>query len=197
MAQLEEWAGMATSVLMVPGFSGSGPEHWQSRWERAHPEYRRVMQRDWDRPNRDEWVGALDAAVARAEHPVVLVAHSLGCLTVAHWAAQHQHPIRGALLVAPPDADDPDFAVDDGGFAPVPLAPLPFASIVVASADDPYISLERAAYFARAWGSLCVSIGASGHINTAAGFGPWPFGEELLAALCEAEDEDRVPGRSF
>jgi predicted alpha/beta hydrolase family esterase len=156
-------------------------------WEQAHPEYQRVRQRDWYQPNRDEWVAALDAAVAQAEQPVVLVAHSLGCLVVAHWAAQHERAIQGALLVAPPDADDPDFAVDAGGFAPVPLTPLPFASIVVASADDPYISLERAEYFAGAWGSLCVSIGASGHINTAAGFGPWPFGEDLLAALCAAE----------
>jgi predicted alpha/beta hydrolase family esterase len=178
---------MATSVLIVPGFGDSGPDHWQSLWEETHPDYRRVMQRDWFQPERDEWVAALDAAVAQAEHPVVLVAHSLGCLAVAYWAEQHQRPIQGALLVAPPDADDPDFAADDGGFAPVPLSPLPFASIVVASADDPYCSLERASSFARAWGSLCVSVGASGHINTAAGFGPWPFGEELLAALCSPE----------
>jgi predicted alpha/beta hydrolase family esterase len=178
---------MATSVLIVPGYSGSGPEHWQSLWEQAHPEYRRVMQRDWEHPERDEWVSALDAAVAQAGHPVVLVAHSLGCLVVAHWAAQHQRPIQGALLVAPPDADDPDFAVDAGGFAPVPLAALPFRSIVVASTNDPYADLERVEFFARAWGSLCVCIGPSGHINTAAGFGPWPFGEELLAELCQAE----------
>lgn len=177
---------MATSVLIVPGYNNSGPEHWQSLWERAHPEYRRVMQRDWDYPERDEWVSALDAAIVQAPQPVVLVAHSLGCLAVVHWAAQHQRPIQGALLVAPPDAEDPDFAVEDGGFAPVPLAALPFPSIVVASTDDPYISMERAEYFARAWGSLCVSVGASGHINTDAGFGPWLFGEGLLEELCAA-----------
>jgi predicted alpha/beta hydrolase family esterase len=175
---------MATSVLIVPGYSNSGPEHWQSLWEREHPEYRRVMQRDWDHPERDVWVSALDQAIVQAAHPVVLVAHSLGCLTVAHWASQYERPIRGALLVAPPDAEAPDFAVDNGGFAPIPLAPLPFPSIVVASTDDPYVSLERAEQFARAWGSLCVNLGPCGHINTAAGFGPWPFGEELLAELC-------------
>ncbi|HEY7347535.1 MAG TPA: alpha/beta hydrolase [Ktedonobacterales bacterium] len=177
---------MRTSVLIVPGYGNSGPEHWQSLWECAHPEYRRVLQRDWERPERDAWVCALDAAVAQAEYPVALVAHSLGCLVVAHWAAQHEGAIRGALLVAPPDAEDPDFAADSGGFAPVPLGALPFPSIVVASTNDPYVSLERAGYFARAWGSLCVSIGPGGHINSAAGFGPWPFGEELLAELCQA-----------
>jgi serine hydrolase len=175
---------MATSILMVPGYSGSGPEHWQTLWEQEHPDYRRVMQRDWERPERDEWVGALDAAIAQTEPPVVLVAHSLGCLVVVHWAAQHQRAIRAALLVAPPDAEDPDFAVDAGGFAPIPLARLPFPSMLVASTNDPYISLERAEYLAHAWGSRCVSVGASGHINAAAGFGPWPFGEELLAELC-------------
>ncbi len=175
---------MATSVLIVPGYGGSGPEHWQSLWEAAHPDFRRVAQRDWEHPERDEWVGALDAAVLQAQPPVVLVAHSLGCLVVAHWAAQHHRPIHGALLVAVPDAEDPDFAVDAGGFAPIPLAPLPFRSIVVASENDPYAEPERVEYFARQWGSLCVSVGAGGHINTAAGFGPWPFGEELLAELC-------------
>jgi predicted alpha/beta hydrolase family esterase len=178
---------VAVSVLMIPGYGGSGPEHWQSLWEQTHPEYRRVMQRDWFQPDRDEWVAALDAAIAQAPHPVVLVAHSLGCLVVAHWAVRHQRPIRGALLVAPPDADDPDFAVDAGGFAPVPLKPLPFASIVVASADDPYISLERADHFVSAWDSMYVPLETGGHINAAAGFGPWPLGEKLLALLCSEE----------
>jgi predicted alpha/beta hydrolase family esterase len=176
-----------TSVLMVPGYGSSGPEHWQSLWEMAHPDFRRVMQRDWERPERDEWVSTLDTAVLQAQPPVVLVAHSLGCLVVAHWAAQHQRPIHGALLVAPPDAEDPDFAVDAGGFAPIPLVPLPFRSIVVASTNDPYAEQGRVGYFAMQWGSLCVSVGASGHINTMAGFGPWPFGEELLTELCLAE----------
>lgn len=175
---------MKTSVLIVPGYSGSGPEHWQTLWEQAHPDYRRVVQRDWEQVERDEWVGVLDTAIAQAEHPVVLVAHSLGCLVVVHWAAQHQRAIHGALLVAPPDAEDPDFAVDAGGFAPIPRVRLSFPSIVVASTNDPYITPERAEYFANAWGSRYVSVGASEHINAAAGFGPWPFGEELLAELC-------------
>jgi len=180
-------AGMASSVLIVPGYSNSGPEHWQSLWEREHPDYRRVMQRDWDHPERDAWVGALDQAIAQAEPPVVLVAHSLGCLTVVHWASMLARPIQGALLVAPPDAEDPDFAVENGGFAPIPLALLPFPSILVASTDDPYISLERAEHFASKWGSLFMVIGTGGHINTASGFGPWPFGEELLAELCSVD----------
>ncbi len=177
----------APIVLIVPGYGDSGPDHWQSLWERAHPAYRRVRQRDWERVRRAEWVAALDAAIARCERPVVLAAHSLGCVTVAHWAtdaADGHRSVRGALLVAPPDVERPDFLPEVEGFAPAPLARLPFPSIVVASADDPYASLERAAHFAARWGSRFVNIGPHGHINTAAGFGSWPEGEALLAELC-------------
>ena len=68
-------------------------------------------------------------------------------------------------------------------FAPVPLERLPFPSIVVASSDDPYVSLERAEAFARGWGSRLVTIGAAGHINTDAGYGEWPEGRRLLDEL--------------
>ena len=37
--------------------------------------------------------------------------------------------------------------------------------------------------FAAAWGTEFIDIGAAGHINTASGFGPWPFGEVLLERL--------------
>jgi len=170
-------------VLMLPGIQGSGPGHWQSLWEAQRPEYRRVQQRDWDRPHRAEWMAALDAAVKADPTPAVLVAHSLGCVTVAHWAAAGAGVVRGALLVAPPDVEH-DWAppiVKD--FAPIPLAPLPFPSVVVASTDDPNAEIDRARGWARAWGSRFVSLGAAGHINTDAGFGAWPEGLALLAEL--------------
>ena len=174
---------MQPQVLVVPGYTGSGPEHWQSLWERAHPEYRRVTQRDWDTPHREEWVTTLGQAVDAAGPAAVLVAHSLGCLVVAHLAARRTCGIAGALLVAPADVERPDTPAALRDFAPVPLARLPFPSVVVASQDDPYVSFERAREFAAAWGSGFVDAGRAGHINTAAGFGPWPGGEALLAGL--------------
>jgi uncharacterized protein len=171
------------AVVIVPGYQNSGPEHWQSLWERKLPGSRRAVQRDWERPRCDEWVAGLDGAIAAADGPIVLVAHSLGCITVAHWRARHRGPVHGALLVAPCDVERPDFPAAAGGFAPTPLGPLGFPSVVVASTDDPYVELDRAREFARRWGSQLVSIGPAGHINTAAGFGPWPEGEALLEAL--------------
>jgi serine hydrolase len=172
-----------TRVLVLPGYQSSGPGHWQTLWEAERPELRRVEQRDWEHTRRAEWVAGLEAAVSAEPGPVVLVAHSLGCVTVAHWAAGHRHHVVGALLVAPPDVEHewaPD-AVKD--FAPIPSAPLPFPSVVVASTDDPYAEIDRARAWARAWGSRFVSIGAAGHINADAGFGPWPQGLALLDEL--------------
>ncbi|MBW3656383.1 MAG: alpha/beta hydrolase, partial [Gemmatimonadetes bacterium] len=99
------------------------------------------------------------------------------------WAAAHDHPIAGALLVAPADVERPDAPEPIRNFAPVPLAALPFPAIMVASSDDPYLRSERAAHFARCWGARLVDLGAAGHINTDAGFGPWPQGLALLDEL--------------
>ena len=106
--------------LIVPGLGGSGPDHWQTRWETCLPHVARVVQRDWDRPDRDAWIEALVRAVREAPAPVVLVAHSLGCAVVAHAAARDPGiPVRAALLVAPADVDSPahawSFAFDVGG----------------------------------------------------------------------------------
>jgi predicted alpha/beta hydrolase family esterase len=167
---------MLAPVLIVPGWQNSGPDHWQTLWERAHPAYLRVEQRDWERPVCTEWVDALDFTLAMVPEQPLLVAHSLGCIAVAHWAARFARPVRGALLVAPPDVERADMSAAIAGFAPIPRAPLPFPSILVASTTDPYCTIERAGQFAAAWGSRFVNLGACGHINTEAGFGPWPQG---------------------
>jgi len=175
-----------TTVLILPGWDNSGPGHWQSLWEAEHPAYRRVMQSDWTTPNRADWVATLDRAVLAHGDDVVLVAHSLGCILTAHWASEHGRAIRGALLVAPGDLDrrsGPDASGWSASWRPVPLARLPFPSILVGSMDDPYCTAERAAFFAASWGSRYVNIGAHGHINVAAGFGPWPQGAALLKEL--------------
>ena len=173
------------AVLLVPGWENSGPGHWQTLWERADPQrFRRVEQRDWDAPVLDDWIHALDAAIAAEPAPVVLVAHSLGCIAIAHWGARFARPVAGALLVAPADVERVDLPEPIRCFAPVPLRPLPFRTVLVASSNDEYLSMDRAGHFARCWGSELVPAGAAGHLNTAAGFGPWPEGERLLEALC-------------
>ena len=179
---------MTTTALMVPGLWSSGPEHWQTHWEAQNPSFRRVEQHDWDAPEVREWVRTLDDAVRHAGRGVVLCAHSLGCATVVHWAGMPLRCVRGALLVAPADVDGAGFPLEARGFAPMPLKPLPFPTILVASSDDPYLSMERARLFAESWGSRLVEVGPKGHLNSASGLGAWPEGRRLLDELLALPD---------
>ncbi|GAB3575488.1 RBBP9/YdeN family alpha/beta hydrolase [Hymenobacter daeguensis] len=169
-------------VFIIPGLGSSGPGHWQTWLEGIHPEFRRIEQREWDAPDRAEWVERIEQALVGEDlSRVVLVAHSLGCATVAHWAGQYGHRIKGALLVAPSDVETAHYAAfPTTGFAPMPLARLPFPSKLVMSRNDEWTTPARARQFADAWGSKLVDVGAAGHINTASGHGPWPAGLELL-----------------
>jgi uncharacterized protein len=181
----------AGPVLTVPGLWSSGPDHWQSHWERLAPDaFRRVEQREWERPEVEEWVATLDAAVAAAGPEVLLAAHSLACALVGHWAARSARPgarVRGALLVAPSDVEAPSYPAGPIGFAPMPLARLPFRSVVVASDDDPYVTPARASAFAAAWGSRRVDVHGGGHLNSASRLGTWPLGLSLLRELRAGE----------
>jgi uncharacterized protein len=172
-------------ILIIPGWSGSGDDHWQTRWARNLRTARTVEQADWLNPRRDAWVEALQDAVAASHRRVVLVAHSLGVAVVAHTAAHLPERVAGAYLVAPADVDEArswpvteghTFPVEASGFAPLPKHPLRFPSLLVVSSNDPYCSLDRARVLAKDWGSTLVEAGAAGHINSAAGFGPWPDG---------------------
>ena len=176
-------------VLIIPGWANSGPQHWQTLWEEEHPEYRRVQQRDWEMPERADWITTLDVAIRAAPSPPILVGHSLGCIAIAHWTVEHGNRGAGrvlaALLVAPADVEAPTAPEAVHGFRPVPLAPFPFSSVLVASRTDQYVSFERATELAQAWGSLLVDAGDAGHLNTDAGYGPWPAGERILMNLAE------------
>ncbi|MGF6603147.1 putative alpha/beta hydrolase family esterase [Paraburkholderia sp. GAS448] len=179
---------MDAKVLVLPGYQNSGEGHWQTLWEQSQPTCSRVQMPDWDHPVRDAWCRTLDDAVAAADAPIVFAAHSLGCLTVAFWAAQYASPaqaakVAGALLVAVPDPTGDQFPTDASGYAPVPLAHLPFPSIVVASTDDAYGSVPFSQACARAWGSSWFEIGARGHINSDSGLGDWDEGQRWLATL--------------
>jgi len=173
-----------TPVLIVPGLGGSGETHWQTHLQRSLSGVTRVEQDDWDGPELTSWLDGLTAAVERAPGAIV-VAHSLGCPLVAHLALRRKElQIAGALLVAPCDVESARHTPSHThGFAPIPRCPLPFRSIVVASTNDPYMTIGRALELARAWGAEFVDAGPTGHINVDSGFGPWPNGQRLVRSL--------------
>lgn len=173
-------------ILIIPGWSSSGEDHWQSRWQRGMKTARRVEQDNWFNPDRKQWADRILLAIAEARLPPVLVAHSLGVAAVVHAATRiPEGLVAGAFLVAPADVDNarawPEtegytFDASRTGFYPLPMRPLPFPATLVASSDDPYCSLDRARALADAWDAKLVEAGSAGHINAKSGHGPWPEG---------------------
>lgn len=171
---------VAPTVLIVPGWRNSGPGHWQTLWQQRLPNAQRVEQRDWLSPRRRAWVDQLSEAILQAPSPVVVVAHSLGCITTTHLPPSVAQRIHGALLVAPADPERRGVLAD---FAPVPHAKLPYRHVLVASSNDPFCPIRLSTAYARAWGSELVRLNDAGHINVESGHGEWPLGLALLQSL--------------
>ncbi|MDF1484448.1 alpha/beta hydrolase [Ramlibacter sp. H39-3-26] len=179
------------SIVIVPGWRDSGPGHWQTLWAERLPTARRVVQDDWITPTRAAWVAAIERMVLEAPEPVVIAAHSLGCIATAHVSEAVARRVRGALLVAPAD---PERRAVLNDFAPVPYARLPYRSIVVGSTNDPYCPIRLTGAYARAWGSEFVRLPDAGHINVESGHGEWPLGQALLQSLA---GDERVAASLF
>jgi uncharacterized protein len=171
-------------MITLPGIGGSGEAHWQTAWEETDSDFIRFKPSSWDQPDLGDWVQSLERAVGGCAQPPVLVAHSLACLLVAHWASQSTSRIAGALLVSVPDHNGPKFPKAAVSFAAPPRTPLRFPSLVIASTDDPYGTLNHARQHATDWQTGLVIAGAIGHINASSGLGAWPQGRALLNAFC-------------
>jgi uncharacterized protein len=173
--------------LIVPGWQGSADEHWQSHWQRSLPNSARVEQADWLNPKREDWVAELQRSIASDPRPTILIAHSLGCMTVAHWAAQAPveslRRVRAALLVAPADVERANCPPALQNFAPIPQHSLPFPSQLVGSDNDTAASAARAIEMARDWGSDVAILSGVGHINVKSGHQRWEQGFAYLYRL--------------
>ena len=184
----------APTVLIVPGLRDQVAQHWQTLLEadlrQAGRPVRSVPPMGREDLDCARKVAAIEREAAAIEGPFVIVAHSGGCIMVAHWAAQTRRTVHGALLATPPDFDAampsgyPTIeALQHGGWFPVPRQVLPFRSIVAASRDDPLGRFERVAGLATDWGSELVDLGRVGHLNPASGYGAWPQALDLIARL--------------
>jgi len=182
------------TILIVPGLRGEVPDHWQTLLTtqlaaRGLP-VQTVAPMGRAELECSHRVDAIEAAASAIEGPLVLVAHSGGCIMVAHWARRTRRAVRGALLATPPDLEKPlpegypdKDALRAAGWLPVPQEPLPFASILAASRNDGLAPYDRIVTLAKNWGSELVDLGDVGHLNPASGYGPWPRAESLIAQL--------------
>ncbi|MCW5711970.1 alpha/beta hydrolase [Shinella sp.] len=171
------------SAIVLPGITGSGPEHWQSIWEAQDPSLFRFQPASWDYPDLDDWIASLDAAIATAAQPPLLIVHSLACLLVAHWSARSTRSIRGAFLVSVPDPKSPAFPAEARSFEEPPRQRFGFPALIVASSNDPFGTIDYSRSRAREWGAGYVIAGAYGHINGASGLGEWEQGKGLFEAF--------------
>ncbi len=185
---------ISPTVLIVPGLRDQVAQHWQTLLEaRLRAEGRAVASvPPMGRVDLDcrAKVAAIERVAQAVAGPIVIVAHSGGCVMVAHWALQTKRAVQGALLAAPPDFDR---AMPDGyptldqlaaaGWLPVPRRPLPFRSIVGASRNDPLAAYDRVVDLAEAWGSELVDLGEVGHLNPASGYGEWPRADQFIVRL--------------
>jgi uncharacterized protein len=173
-----------TNYLIVPGLGNSGPEHWQTYFESTGNNFHRINQIDWDAPICEHWIKTIDKESSAFDlSSVILIGHSLGCAAIAHWASKYKKQIKGALLVAPSDPDSQQYTFPAIGFAPIPLNKINFKTIVVASSDDIWVTLDRSKFFADHWGSDFINIGNAGHINASSGHTRWNDGLEILKKL--------------
>jgi len=182
------------TVLIVPGLRDAVDDHWQTVLEkslrRASRPVAAVLPMGREELSCSARVAAIERATQSIEGPIVVVAHSGGCIMLAHWARRTKRAVRGALLATPPDFEKPMpdgyptiEQLRAGGWLPVPRATLPFPSIVAASRNDPLARFSRVAALASDWGSAIVDLGFVGHLNPASGFGPWPGADELIGDL--------------
>ncbi|HMO45680.1 MAG TPA: alpha/beta fold hydrolase [Rubrivivax sp.] len=185
------------TVLIVPGLRDAVATHWQTlleaRLRSAGQPVASVPPLGREDLDCARKVAAIERAAQSVGGPIVLVAHSGGCIMVAHWALQTQRAVQGALLATPPDFEAPMpqgyptlDALRAGGWLPVPRTRLPFPSLVAASRDDPLADFDRVAVLARDWGGRLVDLGFVGHLNPASGYGEWRRAEDFIAELAAA-----------
>lgn len=194
------------TVLIVPGLRDAMAQHWQTllqaRLQAAGRAVQAVPPMGRDTLDCATRVAAIEQAAQAIQGPLQVVAHSGGCLMLAHWAQRTQRVLHSALLAVPPDFESPMpegyptiAALRAGGWLPMPRTVLPFRSLVCASTNDPLARFERVADLAADWGSALVNLGEVGHLNPASGHGPWPMAELLLDELVRMPAA-AAPGRT-
>ena len=183
--------------IIVPGVGGSEATHWQFWLQQQLVSSSRVQQKHWDRPVLNDWVAQFVKTVAAVKAPVQIIAHSFGCLTAVAALAEHPElnaKVKNLLLVAP--ANPARFG--ESGFARHSVGnyqqyfhqlKLAVPTTLLVSENDPWLSYVDALQLAQAWQLTPINLGQVGHVNVAAGFGPFP---EILNYLLPENNRQPV-----
>jgi hypothetical protein len=190
---LGENDGMSEVFLVLHGWGGNKPEHWQERLvkelQAAGQDVRYPKMPYPMAPDPAAWMAALHEALAEipADSVLTVLAHSLGAINWMRHAAMPQRPGPRAdrvLLVAPPyvvpqipPLDAPPGAAD---FFPPPLdkagiAALSRETTLVASDTDDYATFDQSAAYAAGLGIEIFKLAGGGHISPYYGYGEWPW----------------------
>lgn len=162
--------------LLSPGYTNSGPDHWQTHLRNTYSSVERVEHANWNFVDREVWIQELEDAIHLIEDDLVLIGHSCGANVIAQWAETkplNLKKIKAAVLVAPADVDNQNLPQEITAQGPMPYSKLPFPSLAVGSDDDPYTPLGTLYSLAEACGSELIVLSRAGHIASADGYGQW------------------------
>lgn len=164
-------------LLIVPGLRNSDAHHWQTRWQAQLPNSKRIHMDNWDIPDLEQWRRAIHIELAKLDQPAILIAHSFGTLASASIAEDFPEKIAALFLVAPADPDKFTIATQ------LPQRLLPVPTKIIASSNDPWMSDNKAAYWALQWGADFLRLKNVGHINSESKLGLWSEGIQQLEHL--------------
>jgi predicted alpha/beta hydrolase family esterase len=170
-------------TVLIHGWQGNEAEHWQT-WLAAQlvtagREVRYPSLPHPDNPRVDAWLSALSQTLdGLPDDGFDVLCHSLGVLLWLHHVrgGNGPRPARVALVAPPsPHTTVPEL---------VPFLPVPFeadvvrhasdGTVLVCADNDPYCPEGAAAAYGRPLKMPTTVIPGAGHLNLAAGLGPWP-----------------------
>ncbi|RHX85230.1 RBBP9/YdeN family alpha/beta hydrolase [Leptospira stimsonii] len=180
-------------TFLIPGISNSGPEHWQTHWEKLHG-FKRIQQEDWENPFYSVWEESLVRQIERTEgsENSILIGHSLGCLLIAKALGRLSNRIRGVFLVAPPDPNSAVFPKGLEEFGEFPQKSLGTQGLLLFSENDPYSKTEFSENLGKLWNLETINLGELGHINAQSQLGNWDSGFQIFSAWVRSISEIRI-----
>ncbi|MDD5717619.1 MAG: alpha/beta hydrolase [Sulfuricurvum sp.] len=171
-------------VLMLHGWGGSDDPHWQA-WLSGEivKKYGAVNFPLLDNPHfpsKNRWMKQVKALLSEF-NPDIVICHSLANILWFHLCNEGEiSPIKRLLLVAPPSLNCTLETLKS--FFPLEAPTTLFAkeAMLVTSDNDPYMSADEAQLLQKSLAIPMNVIHNGGHINTASGYGEWPWAKEWV-----------------